>query len=974
MFRPLSVTLFAFLSTGQASADSLQDCKHEENAELAIKACSDVIGTSSDSALAYFKRGSAHIRHAVSLLKQDQTQAQSTFDFALKDLNRSIELDPRNSEAFRMRGDVLSDERDRNKAMTDYETAIRLEPRNWRALNGRGSLLAWSYDQEKEFRRRHLDYSNRWNCSGNGCLDRAIADFTAAIAISPATEFLYRDRAAALLQRGLFQRGIEDLSKILQLPPKNMVQTLAQRANAYVRGGQADLGLKDAEEALKLEPESLDALKAKGGALEALGRNKDAGQAFRIAAWIDPADTQAQQAVSRLHSEDESKTAAACGPRRTKDERTYKQVTVSIAASASVGEPIKVIWSLPNQPRPEAPAYLVVTAGDLARFDGSGFYALTPSAANPTGIKYGLGSTRSITPLGAAFSATSGTIEVLPLMAGSLKLRWAVVGYDGCEEWKAADGASDDISVAAGVPELLVRDEYSTLRPEHTVEAAKGPYAVRVFRDRYEVFDRSSGLPVVSRQGHNPGFSPTGRFLVALSQVADTYEVIDLAARRVIGRYEANSIAWSHGDSFMFFEENAISKMLIVRTLIGKRHGLNDYVLTRREQQIADDVPLDQEASDRKPRPPGLDIEPDGTTCARGCYARDHWLLDMSIDRGTVTFFDIWEGHKDKGPPMLVYDLAGRADSVVFASGVEDRSKYIGMFSFVPELRRWNVGDRLRTTMFAYPTDLEKTMIVETGREVAAPPGPAAAVATASVARTVIPRDASAALAPVAVIGNSLNHAPGQPIVGFRGARDTESLRKVEAEIAPLYAPDVAVFGGDIKSYYFRAPFPDPQHRPREAPWQFDLTADGRDLWRFTAANSTYWLTQTVASTHIGYRFRFTMLSRDANGGTRWINLIKAADGKQSDPSAEQMFSDPVENSSPFGQLQLGDFRDELGNAFGDMSLVTVSGDRYLLLLSKPLPRLMVFDLRDWRVVCRVPNPIDGADAVALMADADVGT
>src|SRR5262249_45810269 len=74
----------------------------------------------------------------------------------------------------------------------------------------------------------------------------------------------------------------------------------------------------------------------------------------------------------------------------------------------------------------------------------------------------------------------------------------------------------------------------------------------------------------------------------------------------------------------------------------------------------------------------------------------------------------------------------------------------------------------------------------------------------------------------------------------------------------------------------------------------------------------------------------------------------------------------------PFEQVSLGDVRTELGSAFGDPSIVGVSGERYLALMTMPLtPRLIVFDLQEWKIACAIPTPIDASTAVSVIMHRD---
>ena len=380
------------------------------------------------------------------------------------------------------------------------------------------------------------------------------------------------------------------------------------------------------------------------------------------------------------------------------------KLTISAQPGAArVGEPVTVAWSLPGVQRSAARrAYLVVLVPDAARVDGAGFFALRPGAPNPAGMSFGRDRTRAIVPLHTAFADASGKIEILPFEAGPLALEWAVVATDGCAEAVAANGRLAPMMITGGRPRLVLRDEFSARQPERTIRANNGPFEVRVYKGQFEVFDTATGVLVLRRDGSEPTFSPTGRFLTAKTPLGETFEALDLVSGRVIGRYETSRLHWSHADSFLWFEDEHVSKMQIVRTLHGRRHELTQHVATRREAKyervkagLAKD--MDEEAEDRRPRPPTVDIEPEGTTCSRGCYAREDWQLELSLDHGMAIFLDTRVGRENPALLIiLVYDLGAGRENALFVRGAKGRADFKTRFGFdLPALKGWRIGDKL---------------------------------------------------------------------------------------------------------------------------------------------------------------------------------------------------------------------------------------------------------------------------------------
>jgi len=70
-------------------------------------------------------------------------------------------------------------------------------------------------------------------------------------------------------------------------------------------------------------------------------------------------------------------------------------------------------------------------------------------------------------------------------------------------------------------------------------------------------------------------------------------------------------------------------------------------------------------------------------------------------------------------------------------------------------------------------------------------------------------------------------------------------------------------------------------------------------------------------------------------------------------------------------QWMYGDVRTELGSAFGRPSIVGVSDDRFLVILTRPITRLIAFDLQSWRMVCAISGLSDPGEAVGVAMQTD---
>ncbi len=103
---------------------------------------------------------------------------------------------------------------------------------------------------------------------GLGRHDRAIADFTHAIALDPHDQVAYSNRAAEYLASDCFELAIVDLSQVIRADPANGM-AFYNRATAYEQSGQRDRALDDYRNAARLLPSFAPATAAIGRLLKA---------------------------------------------------------------------------------------------------------------------------------------------------------------------------------------------------------------------------------------------------------------------------------------------------------------------------------------------------------------------------------------------------------------------------------------------------------------------------------------------------------------------------------------------------------------------------------------------------------------------------------------------------------------------------------------------------------------------------------
>ncbi len=139
------------------------------------------------------------------------------------------------SFAYTNRGNAYDDKGEVDRAIADYTKAIALDPNYAIAYTNRG-----------------LTYEKK------GEVDRAIADYTKAIALDPNYAIAYTNRGAAYYSKGEVDRAIADFDETIKRNP-NYAITYTNRGYAYEKKGDKDQAIADFRKALEINPSTQDA-------------------------------------------------------------------------------------------------------------------------------------------------------------------------------------------------------------------------------------------------------------------------------------------------------------------------------------------------------------------------------------------------------------------------------------------------------------------------------------------------------------------------------------------------------------------------------------------------------------------------------------------------------------------------------------------------------------------------------------------
>ncbi|MEP2716869.1 tetratricopeptide repeat protein [Pseudophaeobacter sp.] len=176
------------IATSFAHAGPIEDCSQENDLRLSVRACSKVIESNlllEKLEMTYYFRGNAHRRLG-------NTRR------ALKDLQRSLEINPFYKHPYIELGIISKNRKDYQLALEHYNRALEIDPRFAKAYYNRGSVFF-----------------------GMNKYTQSIADYDRATELEPNYVFPYIGRAFSLLEMGDNKAALASAEHALRLAPRN---------------------------------------------------------------------------------------------------------------------------------------------------------------------------------------------------------------------------------------------------------------------------------------------------------------------------------------------------------------------------------------------------------------------------------------------------------------------------------------------------------------------------------------------------------------------------------------------------------------------------------------------------------------------------------------------------------------------------------------------------------------------------------
>lgn len=206
----------------------------------------------------------------------------------------------------------------------------------------------------------------------------------------------------------------------------------------------------------------------------------------------------------------------------------------------------------------------MIVSMDDVRFGGVGFVPFPGGLPGPSGIGFASEWMRAAIPLHLQHGSAAGTFQIKPFREGAFGLSWAVVARTDCGESQVTETAAFRTEIVSRRASIVVHDLYDYSLAKSVIETQDGRHRLLVFDGFFQIFDVASGAKIVDRRGYCPDFSPTGRFVAALTDYSGgecefntvgsgtpKFEVIDLVSGNVVAEPDPPAV-WAHGDAFLF--------------------------------------------------------------------------------------------------------------------------------------------------------------------------------------------------------------------------------------------------------------------------------------------------------------------------------------------------------------------------------------------------------------------------------------
>jgi tetratricopeptide (TPR) repeat protein len=189
------------------------------------------------------------------------------YNEAIKAYNRAIEINPHNSNAWYNKGFVLDELGELDEAIKAFDKAIKINPQNIDAWVGKGLVL---------------DNLNKY--------DEALRASDKAIEINPHNSIAWLSKGIDLFLLNKYDEAIKAYDKVIEINPQDTPATFAMAGKGFAlwQLNKSEEAIKAFDQAIEINPRDTNAWGIKGLALQQLNKSDEAIKAYDKAIEINP--------------------------------------------------------------------------------------------------------------------------------------------------------------------------------------------------------------------------------------------------------------------------------------------------------------------------------------------------------------------------------------------------------------------------------------------------------------------------------------------------------------------------------------------------------------------------------------------------------------------------------------------------------------------------------------------------------------
>jgi tetratricopeptide (TPR) repeat protein len=180
----------------------------------------------------------------------------------MADLNKALEIDPKNEDALRERGFTYYVAEDLTAAVADFQSALKLD-----------SMDAPIYAYLARIHKRTS-------------IDQALADYDTYLKIKTDDPYSYVERGQLLEGQNKPELALPDYNRVIELLPKDAIG-YSNRADLYLRQKKYALGIADLNKTIELRPGDSSGYSRRGLVYEVQGKYDIAIDDYKQALKID---------------------------------------------------------------------------------------------------------------------------------------------------------------------------------------------------------------------------------------------------------------------------------------------------------------------------------------------------------------------------------------------------------------------------------------------------------------------------------------------------------------------------------------------------------------------------------------------------------------------------------------------------------------------------------------------------------------